>query len=99
METKDYQAQVKTQGHEDTCSLEAMQRCQEEKDLDIWWLRVKLEYQIGKSSQYEDVLEVNFTEALKKLAKENPVNYRKLAAIVERHNEFDSNGELKGWES
>mgnify|MGYP003306015425 CR=1 FL=1 len=36
---------------------------------------------------------------LKKLAKENPINYRKLAAIVERHNEFDSNGELKGWES
>ena len=76
-----------------------MQRCQEEKDLDVWWLRVKLEYQIGKSSKYEDVLEVNFTEALKKLAKENPVNYRKLAAIVERHNEFDSNGELKGWEN
>ena len=94
METVDYRAQVKTQGHEDTCTLEAMQRCQEEKDLEIGWLRVKLEYQIGESSKYEDVLEVNFTEALKKLCKENPVNYQKLAAIVERYNPNDPN-----WES
>ena len=94
METRDYKAQVKTQSHEDICTLEAMQRCQEVKDLDVWWLRVKLEYQIGKSSQYEDVLEVNFTEALKKLCKENPVNYQKLAAIVERYNPNDPN-----WES
>ncbi len=93
MDTMDYQAQVKTQGHEDTCSLEAMQKCQEEKDLEIWWLRVKLEYQIGKTSKYEDVLEVNFTEALKKLAKENPTNYRTLGAIVRRYDPTDTNWE------
>ena len=82
METVDYRAQVKTQGHEDTCSFEAVQRCQEGKDLEIWWLRVKLEYQIGESSKYEDVLEVNFTEALKKLAKENPdLSYKELEKL------------------
>ena len=93
METIDYQAQVKTQGHEDTCSLEAMQKCQEEKDLEIWWLRVKLEYQIGKTSKYEDVLEVNFTQALQKLAKENSPNYSKLASIVRRYDPNPSNWE------
>ncbi len=93
MESMSYKSQVQTQGHKDTCTLETMQKCQEEKDLEIWWLRVSLEYQIGDTSKYEDVLEVNFTQALQKLAKENSTNYSKLSAIVRRYDPTDTNWE------
>ena len=97
MDTTEYRATVKTQGKDDESSIEVMQDIAN-VDLENSFLRVTINSQSG-SYHYEVAMKIDLTEALKKLAKNNPVNYRKLAAIVVSYNDFDAKGELKGWES
>ena len=83
MDTTEYRATVKTQGKDDESSLEISQDPLD-IDLENSFLRVVINSTSG-SYHYEDAIKIDFTEALKKLAKQNPTNYQKLAAIVRRY--------------
>jgi len=83
MDTTEYRATVKTQGKDDESSIEITQD-PTNIDLENSFLRVVINSTSG-SYHYEDAIKIDFTEALKKLAKQNPTNYQKLAAIVRRY--------------
>ena len=83
MDTTEYRATVKTQGKDDESSLEVSQD-PTNVDLENSFLRVVINSTSG-SYHYEDAIKIDFTKALKKLARQNPTNYQKLAVIVRRY--------------
>tara|TARA_R100001015_G_C4548789_1_gene111115 strand:- start:158 stop:463 length:306 start_codon:yes stop_codon:yes gene_type:complete len=83
MDTTEYRATVKTQGKDDESSLEVSQD-PNNIDLENSFLRVVINSTSG-SYHYEDAIKIDFTEALKKLARQNPTNYQKLLTIVKRY--------------
>tara|TARA_R100001463_G_scaffold47456_1_gene96351 strand:+ start:1353 stop:1658 length:306 start_codon:yes stop_codon:yes gene_type:complete len=87
MDTTEYRATVKTQGKDDESSLEISQDPLD-IDLENSFLRVVINSTSG-SYHYEDAMKIDFTEALKKLARQNPANYQKLVTIVKRYDSVE----------